>query len=84
MQEQMRWDNWLLTQSGKLVPRTTSGVLSMDNTKSETPGPTPTEEQLDFEDWWSEKLRRKYGIDPAIAEDDHEEDEQEEDSYPLD
>ena len=52
----------------------------MDSTKSETPGRKPTEEQLDFEDWWSEKLRRKYGIDPAIAEDDQDDQEQEEDT----
>ena len=58
----MQWDEKQLTLFEQQANTMGSNAPSTETTPSEKPGPTPTEEQLDFEEIWAENLRRKYGI----------------------
>jgi len=46
----------------------TSNVPSTETTQSVEPGPTPTEEQLDFDRIWAYNLEKKYGIRDPFAD----------------
>lgn len=66
----MKWDEKQLTQFEQQANTMDSNAPSTLSLPSEKPGPTHTEVQLDFEELWAYRLKHKYGIDPAFAEED--------------
>lgn len=69
---QNEWDESQLTLFEMQANTSTSDARSTPTTPSERPGLTLTK-QLDFEDLWAYRLKAKYGIDPAFAEEDDDE-----------
>lgn len=65
---QSDWDEEQLTLFEELVTSLGLDALWTPSIPSDEPGPTPIEEQIDFDEIWAEKLRNKYGIAKPFAD----------------